>query len=320
MNISKVSVELTGSDILSGINDFIKIDGVELKNVHIDKGIFVEGTLKKGVSIDFEGELQIIGVHEGKLIGRFSKCKVLKIGFFRMIRSFALKMLLKDLKDIGVENERDNVILNPKKLLKDIPFVDINLKDAYVKGQALHLEIENISLSIKGELIKENEEEILEGEILEEKPLIIPSDKVKDNYTLGRNYVETKLPENLKEYSDYIMILPDVVALIYRLLKDKRVKMSTKLIISAAVGYVVFPTDIIPNNIPFIGRIDDIAVVFFALNRIVSDVDTQIILENYAGKDELLLLLKNGVEFLTTFTGAKNVDKLYKVIEEVSTL
>lgn len=320
MNISKVAVELTGSDILSGINDFLKIDGVELKNVNIDKGLWVEGTFKKGVSIDFEGELQIIGVHEGKLVGRFSKCKVLKIGFFRMIRSFALKMALKDLMEYGIESEKDKVIIDPKRLLKDIPFVDVNLKDAYIKGQALHLDVENITISIKGELIKEFEEEILEGEILEEKALIIPSDKVDDGYTLGRKYVEKKLPENLKEYSDYIMIVPDVVALIYRLLKDKRVKMSTKLIISASVGYVVFPTDIIPNNIPFIGRIDDIAVVFFALNRIVSDVDTQIILENYAGKDELLLLLKNGVEFLTTFTGAKNVDRLYKVIEEVSTL
>lgn len=321
MKISKVAVELSGSDILSAINEFVKIEGLELKEVHIDKGVWIEGSFTKGITVDFSGELQIIGVDSGRLIGRFSKCKIMKVGFFRMIRSFALKMFLKDLSKYGISSEKDNVIIDIKKILKDIPFVDLDLKSAFVKGQAVHVEVESINLSIKGELIKDSEEEILEGEVLEgDKELIIPSDKVVDGYTQGRSYVEGKLPENVKDYSDYIMMVPDIVALIYRLLKDSRVKLSTKLIISASVGYVVFPTDIIPNNIPFIGRIDDIAVVFFALNRIVTDVDTQIILENYAGKDELLLLLKSGIEFVTTFTGAKNVDKLYRVIEEVRTL
>jgi exopolysaccharide biosynthesis predicted pyruvyltransferase EpsI len=34
----------------------------------------------------------------------------------------------------------------------------------------------------------------------------------------------------------------------------------------------------------------------------------------------LILVLKNGIEYITNFTGAGNVGKLYSVIEELSTL
>ena len=37
--------------------------------------------------------------------------------------------------------------------------------------------------------------------------------------------------------------------------------------------------DIIPDNIPFIGKVDEIAVAFFALERIIADVPVKIVLE-----------------------------------------
>lgn len=124
----------------------------------------------------------------------------------------------------------------------------------------------------------------------------------------------------VRKISDYIFVVPDIIALIYRLLKDKRVPLKTKLSISAALAYILFPTDIIPDNIPFIGRIDELAVVFFALNRIANDVSTQVILENWAGKNELVLVLRNGIDYIINFTNAKNVEKLYNVVEELTTL
>ncbi|MBM6839469.1 DUF1232 domain-containing protein, partial [Clostridium saudiense] len=35
-------------------------------------------------------------------------------------------------------------------------------------------------------------------------------------------------------------------------------------------AYIVVPTDIIPDKIPFIGKIDELAVAFFALNSLTS--------------------------------------------------
>ena len=317
MKISGVQAQLIGSDILSIINEFVKVDGLELKEVIIDNTINIKGTFKKGVSIDFAGQLTIEKVENSIVTAKFSKLKLMKLGFFRPIRSLALKIGLGQLKISGIDATKDRVIIDIKKLLKDIPYVDIDLKALYIKGQALHAEVENINISLMGNIIKVEEPEVITEDADEVEE---PVNKVADYYTLGRDKLQEKLPDGAKKISDYIFVVPDIVALICRMLKDSRVPIKTKLVVSASLAYVIFPTDLIPDKIPFIGKIDEIAVVFFALNRIATDVPTKVILENWAGKDELVLVLKNGLEYVTNFTGAKNVEKLYNVVEELSTL
>ena len=317
MKISGVQAQLVGSDILSIINEFVKVEGLELKEAIIDNAINIKGTFKKGVSIDFSGQLTIEKVENSIITAKFSKLKLMKLGFFRPIRSLALKIGLGQLKISGIDATKDRVILDIKKLLKDIPYVDIDLKALYIKGQALHAEVENINISLMGNIIKVEEPEVITED---EEKVEEPINKVEDYYTLGRDKLQEKLPDGAKKISDYIFVVPDIVALICRMLKDSRVPIKTKLVVSASLAYVIFPTDLIPDKIPFIGKIDEIAVVFFALNRIATDVPTKVILENWAGKDELVLVLKNGLEYVTNFTGAKNVEKLYNVVEELSTL
>ena len=317
MKISGVQAQLVGSDILSIINEFVKVEGLELKEAIIDNAINIKGTFKKGVSIDFAGQLTIEKVENSIVTAKFSKLKLMKLGFFRPIRSLALKIGLGQLKISGIDATKDRVIIDIKKLLKDIPYVDIDLKALYIKGQALHAEVENINISLMGNIIKVEEPEVITED---EEKVEEPINKVEDYYTLGRDKLQEKLPDGAKKISDYIFVVPDIVALICRMLKDSRVPIKTKLVVSASLAYVIFPTDLIPDKIPFIGKIDEIAVVFFALNRIATDVPTKVILENWAGKDELVLVLKNGLEYVTNFTGAKNVEKLYNVVEELSTL
>lgn len=317
MKISGVQAQLVGSDILSIINEFVKVEGLELKEAIIDNAINIKGTFKKGVSIDFAGQLTIEKVENSIVTAKFSKLKLMKLGFFRPIRSLALKIGLGQLKISGIDATKDRVIIDIKKLLKDIPYVDIDLKALYIKGQALHAEVENINISLMGNIIKVEEPEVITED---EEKVEEPVNKVADYYTLGRDKLQEKLPDGAKKISDYIFVVPDIVALICRMLKDSRVPIKTKLVVSASLAYVIFPTDLIPDKIPFIGKIDEIAVVFFALNRIATDVPTKVILENWAGKDELVLVLKNGLEYVTNFTGAKNVEKLYNVVEELSTL
>ena len=269
MKISGVQAQLIGSDILSIINEFVKVDGLELKEVTIDNAINIKGTFKKGVSIDFAGQLTIEKVENSIVTAKFSKLKLMKLGFFRPIRSLALKIGLGQLKIIGIDATKDRVILDIKKLLKDIPYVDIDLKALYIKGQALHAEVENINISLMGNIIKVEEPEVITEDADEVEE---PVNKVADYYTLGRDKLQEKLPDGAKKISDYIFVVPDIVALICRMLKDSRVPIKTKLVVSASLAYVIFPTDLIPDKIPFIGKIDEIAVVFFALSTITNGV------------------------------------------------
>ena len=320
MNISEVKVKLLRDDILSIINEFVKVDGLTIKKVSINDGIILEGSFKKGLNIDFSAKVELIECVHNRIIVRIVKIKILSFGVFRVLRSFALKQLSKTFKEYGIDSEKDKAIINIKTILKDVPFVDLNINDIFIKRSEVWVEASDVNVSIGGKLVKKIELEEVKEEKEENAVVLEGISKIEDSYSKGRKILEEKLPENAKKYKEYIFLLPDIVSLIYRLLKDKRVPIKTKLIMSTAIAYITIPTNVIPNSIPFIGAIDDIGVGFFALNKILKDVPLSIIVENWQGENDLLLVLKSGVEYLVNFTGAKNVEKLYIVVEELSTL
>lgn len=326
MKISNVQAQLTGNDILSIINEFVKVDGLDICNANIyGNRIEIEGSFKRGVGFDFSGIIEIEGVIGGVIYARFSKFKVLNLGIFRIIKNFALNRSIKamDVKGIGVK--KDKIIIDLQKVLIDVPYVSLKPKNLYIKDGAVFVEIEELDISIAGNLIKEDLKEDDSEEKEEEKKsfkesLEYPINKVEDCYTKGRNNIEEKIPEGMKKAKDILFIIPDIAALIFRLLKDKRVPTKTKLCLSAAVAYITFPIDFIPDNLPFIGTVDDIGIAIFALNKIINDVPAQVIAENWEGNIDLLSFLNNILEYLNKFTNANNVEKFYNIIEELSTL
>ena len=68
----------------------------------------------------------------------------------------------------------------------------------------------------------------------------------------------------------------------------------------------------------FVGALDDLSVIFFALNRIINDVDINVILENWQGENEFVVILRKTVEFFSGFTGANNLDNIYEVIDVIT--
>ena len=320
MNISEVNVRLSGNDILSIINEFVKVDGLTLKSMIINDDITLEGSFKKVVTVNFRISVEFVKCEGNKIHARISKVVIFNIGIFRMIRSFVLKNLSKSFKEKWIDSEKDKVIIDVQKIINDVPFVDLKVDDVVIENNEVCARVKEINVSLSGGLKKEEEKE---AEPTEEELKLEELNKIKkleDNYSKGREKLMDKLPEKVDPFKEYLFVLPDIVSLIYRLLKDSRVPMKTKLIISGTIAYIAFPTDIIPDNIPFIGKIDDIGVLFFALNKIVNDVPIEIIVENWTGRNDILLVLKKGVDYLTNFTGAKNVEKIYSVVEGLSTL
>ncbi|MBN1051078.1 MULTISPECIES: DUF1232 domain-containing protein [unclassified Clostridium] len=320
MKISNIKVKLLGEDLLSIINEFVKIDGLYINKINISNGIIIEGNFKKGINVEFSLKVEILELIDEKIICRLSNFKVMNLGLFRMIRSFILKKVIKDFNEKGITAEKDKISIDIRKILYDIPFVDFTLKEVFVKDKELWVDLEEINISLNGNLIKEKVIEKVEENDIENCNELIIVNKVRDNYSLGRELLSNKLPEKTKKFKEYIFLLPDIISLIYRLLKDRRVPIKTKLILSSAIAYITLPTDIIPNNIPFIGAIDEIGVAFFALNNIINDVPMNVIIENWEGKNEIITVLKSGLEYLINFTGAKNVEKLCLVITELTTL
>lgn len=321
MNISSVKVALTGEDLLSILNEFVSVEGLNLEKIEIQDEIILHGSFTKGITINFVVGVKFSRIEDDIIHAEVSSFKIAKLSIFSVLRKIALKFALKSLEEKGISYNDGKVEINLKYLLKDVPYIDLNISDIYFTQELLNVDVSNINISIKGTLIKEDPIEEAEEEI-EDDYEVIDEDivKVKDYYSVGRDFVEEKLPQKIKTYSDYLFIVPDMAALLFRLLKDKRVSLKTKLIISGAVAYIAFPTDIIPDNIPFIGKVDEIAVAFFALERVIADVPVKVVLENWEGKNDIVFVIRNIVEYVVNFTGARNVEKIYNFIEEIVTL
>jgi uncharacterized membrane protein YkvA (DUF1232 family) len=64
--------------------------------------------------------------------------------------------------------------------------------------------------------------------------------------------------------------LPNFVKLYWRLFTDRRVPLFPKALLVTAIAYAVSPLDLIPElAIPFVGVVDDLAVVALALRAFI---------------------------------------------------
>ena len=61
-----------------------------------------------------------------------------------------------------------------------------------------------------------------------------------------------------------------------------------KVIIIGSLGYLISPLDIIPDTIPIIGFVDDVAVLMFAHSRVKNNIDDEV---RQKSKDKLSFLL-----------------------------
>lgn len=97
---------------------------------------------------------------------------------------------------------------------------------------------------------------------------------------------------------ELLRFLPDVGRLLYDLSRDDRVPLPAKIKSGAAAAYILSPVDVIPDFIPGLGQMDDIAVVVWAIRNLLRSAGYDVLRELWKGTDDgfALLLMVAGVE------------------------
>ena len=85
--------------------------------------------------------------------------------------------------------------------------------------------------------------------------------------------------------------VPDVAMLFRDVAKDPRVPRRVKYEVAAAAAYLVLPLDLIPDFIPGLGQIDDVAVIGWAVRRLLLGAGENVLREHWRGTDRGLELL-----------------------------
>jgi uncharacterized membrane protein YkvA (DUF1232 family) len=74
--------------------------------------------------------------------------------------------------------------------------------------------------------------------------------------------------------------LPNFLKLFWRLLKDRRVPLWPKLLLTLVLAYVIVPVDLLPDFLAALGQVDDLLVVFLGLQAFVRFCPQQIVREH----------------------------------------
>jgi len=89
-------------------------------------------------------------------------------------------------------------------------------------------------------------------------------------------------PRSVNEAVDTVKKLPAYARLVWALARDPRVPMSQKAVLGALAAYLAFPLDIIPDFIPVIGQLDDIAVLVLGLDWFIRNAPPDVVEEHMA--------------------------------------
>lgn len=315
MKISNVNVSLSGADIISIINDFMKVPGLSIDEVNLKDFIEIKGEYKALFKIPFSVKLALGNVDNNNIHMTILKISISKLSIWSVVRRQALKMAVKNLKEQGIEVdiEKDVLSLNLDGILETLPVkLELALKTLTLKEEKIYVETKDIDFSLEKE-VKE-QEVIDEAEEEPEETIIV---KKVDGYSKFKENVESKVPEKYNGATKYLMIVPDFLALLYRIFKDERVDKKTKAVVGVALGYLASPIDILPDSIPFVGKIDDVAIIFFVLNKIVNDIPENVLLENWQGQEDIMKIIKEGVNYINSAVGGETIDSIWGKIESI---
>jgi len=130
----------------------------------------------------------------------------------------------------------------------------------------------------------------MNSEAREERPIEIElNPKELRLYDRLRASVLELRPGQTAGLGDLLLLLPDMVVLLFRLVRDPRVPLGPKLIAGAALAYVLSPIDLVPEILlgP-IGLIDDLLIVGAALSQLLKVVHPDIVRQHWPGQGDAL--------------------------------
>lgn len=114
-----------------------------------------------------------------------------------------------------------------------------------------------------------------------------------------RSLADRNLPRWAQPFVPWVLAIPDFFVLVARLAVDPRVPGQAKVLAGAAVLYFISPLDIIPDIVPVMGQVDDIAMALFALDSIGKTVRPEVFQELWPGEGDVLKLVASGLKLFT---------------------
>jgi uncharacterized membrane protein YkvA (DUF1232 family) len=146
----------------------------------------------------------------------------------------------------------------------------------------------------------------------------ISRDRAERFYDKVRNNIRAFLEKRgtvAGKSGEYLLLVPDMFMLLWRLINDSRVNSKNKVLLGSGLAYYLFPLDIMPEAfLGPMGYIDDLVFGVYLLNRMLVDTDPAVLREHWSGSEDILTSIQNvlhaadnlvGSDLLSRFKGMK---------------
>jgi uncharacterized membrane protein YkvA (DUF1232 family) len=142
----------------------------------------------------------------------------------------------------------------------------------------------------------------------------LPRDRATRFYDRIRNTIQRYIDSKgalVGKTAGYLLLVPDVFILLWRLTSDARVNGKDKVLLGSAVAYYVMPFDLIPEALVGpIGYLDDLVFGVYVLNKILGNVDASILREHWSGSDDVLDTIQNVLNAAESLVGTDLVGRI----------
>jgi uncharacterized membrane protein YkvA (DUF1232 family) len=145
----------------------------------------------------------------------------------------------------------------------------------------------------------------------------VPRDKAQRFYDRLRERIHSYLERGGKGVSrtgDFLLLVPDVFMLLWRLVNDSRVNGKNKVLLGSGVAYFLFPFDVVPEALVGpIGFLDDLVFAVYMLNRMLADTDPAILREHWSGSEDVLATIQKVLDAADNLVAGDLLGRLKKM-------
>ena len=119
-----------------------------------------------------------------------------------------------------------------------------------------------------------------------------PRDRATRFYDRIRNTIQRYVDSKgavVGKTTSFLLLVPDVFILLWRLTTDSRVNGKDKVLLGSAVAYYIMPFDLIPEALVGpAGYLDDLVFAVYVLNKVLGDTDASVLREHWSGDSDVL--------------------------------
>lgn len=130
-----------------------------------------------------------------------------------------------------------------------------------------------------------------------------------------QQYIEKK-GGAVEKTAEFLLLVPDVFILLWRLTTDGRVTGKNKVLLGSGIAYYILPFDLIPEAIVGpIGYLDDLVFAVYILNRVLRDTDAEIVREHWPGSEDVLVTIQKVLDAADNLVGSQLVARIKRFVK-----